>query len=404
MSEINNDPVVMEISAFSMIHHKLKFLASVIKDESGAGDTLVHISCHKKIDNTGKEASIIRFSTDHMIICETNPLYKYGGAILDKAVSVNVYDLFNMVNQCMDELISFWVDDEDPDNIELVVSSYHNDEADFDELEFRIAAKLYTDVIEITTDEVPVYKLQLSNVLTYTATKELNIENKCDAIQLCFTDGKLELYSEYNGVIAKLKMKETDNINYGENLIDIKIPFNIFNLMVSTGDVTKPIELHVYANNYFTLTTTDYAFHCKYEPVTVNKALFNDVGNTIFIIDPVQGLGSIDRINKINVRSPSSVITYDKVSDGIGDFVTVYPGKYSVNVRAFMATISDKSISFDGDLFADLFTNTGVDAIQINEISEGILYIGYENQYMYKALYYNHAEFQSYREKIIKQS
>jgi hypothetical protein len=88
--------------------------------------------------------------------------------------------------------------------------------------------------------------------------------------------------------------------------------------------------------------------------------------------------------------------------DGVADFVAKIDNRMTIYVRALLATISDQQIKFDGNIFRDLFTNNGVDAIGINRLADGRLYISYESATHYRTVIYDHEKFMEYRLESLK--
>lgn len=394
-----SDPIVMEVSAFSNIHQKLRYLATALRNQGEADTSLVYIECFTHTDETnGKDLSVIRFRSSLEMWCEINPVKKYGGSILGQNVAVNLYDLYNMVENCKDELISFWIDDE---TNELVVSSFYNETLDADELEIRLPIRDKDfPTSDFGTDSEPDFSVALSSMVTWSAVKELNVEKKADSISFIFDEGNLSLATDYHGTMVLIRHKELKNVDYGDKCRSFSIPFNIFHLMTSTGQV-KDIEIKVYPK-FVILDTDEYSFrYCFIDNVWLETSAFDIKTKPIFIISADDGMASIEKINQINSHAKSIEITYEKVQDGTADFGAEFEGRMKTFVRIGCATLSDTSVKFDGYLFKSLFTDTGVDAIAVTQGADGRLVMDYENSLLIKTVVYDHVKFMEYRKSDV---
>ena len=386
----------LEISSFSNIHLRLRYLSSVIRTQAESENTLISIESYKVTDETEKEKSVVRFGLDNQLWVEIYPLKKYGGQILDVNVSVNMYDLFNALDNCRDELITFWVD---ADTNELVVNSFYNEHLDADELEVRLPIHEEWSYLR-NTKEVPVdpdFVVKLSNITLYTAMKELNLENLTDRIYFEFEDGIISMHSSYQGIYTKVQMKEMMKLDHGSSAKSFSIPFNLFYLMASSGQVT---DLNMVVKNGFVwVTANEYTFVCPVVYGGVDLLSYDIESVPVFIIDSEQGFAAIEKICKINSTDIPTEITYEKVENGVADFKAVIGKRMTIYVRAVLATLTDDSIKFDGNIFKEMFSQNGVDAISINKIpgDENMLFVKYENGYMHKTVVYNHDRFFSFR-------
>ena len=394
-----SDPIVMEVSAFSNIHQKLRYLATALRNQDEADTSLVYIECFNRTDETtGKDMSVIRFRSSLEMWCEINPVKKYGGAILDRNVAVNLYDLYNMVENCKDELISFWIDDESD---ELVVTSFYNETLDADELEIRLPIREKDfGVSDFGTDSEPDFTVSLSSIVTWSAIKELNVEKKAELVNFVFDEGKLSLSTDYHGTMVRIRHKELKDVDFGDNARSFSIPFNIFNLMTSTGQV-KDIEIKVFPK-FVVLDTDEYSFRYWFnDNVWIDTSAFESKTKAVFIISSDDGMASIDKINQINSHAKSIEITYEKVQDGTADFSAEFDGRMKTFVRIGCATLSDTMVKFDGYVFKSLFTDTGVDAIAVTQADDGRLVMDYENSLLFKTVVYDHAKFMEYRKSDV---
>ena len=123
------DIKVMRVSAINNLPSRLTFLAKMLQSEHQANTEPLYIESYRIHDE-----NVIRLSTKNGIYTEINPYDKEEGEILPFSLSVNLYDFFNTVDQCVDELISLWIDEE---TNELVLNSFYSPTKELDELEVR---------------------------------------------------------------------------------------------------------------------------------------------------------------------------------------------------------------------------------------------------------------------------
>lgn len=385
------EPIVMEISSFTNIADKLNFIASGIRTKEEADNELVSIESYKVTDDTGKEKSVVRFSSSGESWFELNTIKKYGGDILPKSVSVNLYDLFTTIDNCREQAISFWIDFEVN---ELVVTSFYAPNFDADELEVRLPINsMWDGVINKNKPDInPLFNVKISPTVAFSLLKELNMQNKTEYINVVFNNGKVSFVVEQNGVMCRMRMKEHD-VLYFYGAYDVQIPFSLFYLMASTGNI-QGIDLSVYPQGLLWVTSEGYSFrYFMHDVPRVDTSLLDVTRKPIFVIEPEMAMSVIEKINKINNFNNTNEITYEYVDKGIADFYANTNGRMKVYSRAMLATLDETPIKFDGYLFKDMFTNTGVDAISVDLGENGNIMISYETSIMYKDVSYNHIKF-----------
>jgi hypothetical protein len=402
-------PIVMNVSIYSSISQKLGFLAQGIKNEKDAESHLVYIECYSEI-RTIKEkeqaVKVIRFSTNLNVWTEIYPYDKINGEILPKNVAVNLYDLYNIVDNCKDDLIAFWIDESNPENPELVIDSFYNDKEEYDELEVRLKIHeigfplrklIPADIVEET--KKPIFTLALSNISLYSIIHQLNTENKVDGVNIIVKNRKLCFQSNYNGFLTNLILKDyKDQIFFRD--FQVFIPFNIFNLMSATGQITD-IEFDIY-DDCVIVETDEYSFLYKTEKEVEPFEIVDAGYKEYVVVDPENILYPVQILNRINKPALISVAEIEKVDDKTGDVVIKYDGRYSASVRIKMAMLSDDKVLIDSDLLESIFTGTNVDAIKIKYFENKNLIIRFENLLMEKEMFYDHGTFMKYRESLIK--
>lgn len=392
------NPIMMVVSPFSNIANRLKHFASGLSDESSAECALIHMDCFsREID--GSELKVIRFTDDNGMWSEIHPHDKVSGAILERGVSVNMYDLYNAIENCPDELITFWIDEEDN---ELVLNSFYNEEKGIDELEIRFKIQGTGVTPTITECESKKITSITMNAITFhTIMSELNVENNLDGVNIIVENGKLKYQADYNGFISELSIKQTDDEVYDTD-VSIYIPMNIFQLMISTGHIYD-LVFNLYDNDVVMLSTDDYEFYYrlteKHEVYTFNE----DNNKRYFIIDAELLESTMKLINRLNKQSNISMLTIEKVSDGEADLTCGIDGRYTISVRTDLAMLSDEKIEIDSDIFQEMVSRTKVDAIQLMYSSPTKLYMQLENQLIIKKMFYDHEKFSIFRkQKLIE--
>lgn len=391
-SEIESTPTMMVVSPFSNIANRLKHFASGITDEGSASNALIHINCFtKNVDDSTLQ--VIRFTDDNGMWTEIHPHDKVKGTILDSGVSVNMYDLYNAVENCPDELITFWIDEEDN---ELVLNSFYNETKGFDELEVRFTIKGngVTDVITDSESEL-ITSITMNAITFHTIMSELNVEHSIDGVNIIVDNGKLKFQSDYNGFISELSIKQTDAEVYDTD-ISIYIPMNIFQLMISTGHVYD-LVFKIYNNDVVMLSTADYEFYYRIPEKRFVYTFDRDATKPYLIIDAELIESTIKLINRLNKPSQISMLTIEKVNDGEADLSCGIDGRYSISVRTDLAMLSDETIVVDSDIFQEMVSRTKTDAIALKYFSPTKLYMKLENQIMVKEMTYDHEKFSKFR-------
>lgn len=388
----NTEPTVMVISPYSSgITNKLTFMAKGLQSEHDADTEPVYIECYKKENGE----STIRISTETGIWCEFQPYDKDAGELLPTSVAVNLYDLFNTVDQCADEMISFWIDDE---SNELVLNSMYNPTKDIDELEVRfsiIEKGFARRSIEVKSTDTLITTIELNQMALMSILSELNVENSVDGVNMIIRDGKLKFQSVYAGLKSNLVIKEYANEVYPTD-VSAFIPFNIFNLMMSTGEY-KDIKFNIYVSNIVTVDTDEYKF--VYRGKEVREVFSSDASKyeDYFIIDAKLIDSTMKLINKLTQQVPVTNITFEKVTAGEADISAEFVNRFSISIRTDLAMLSDKKMTVDAQLFAEMMKRTGLDAIKVKVNADDGVYIGFENQMIIKQMEYDHSDFSKFR-------
>jgi len=410
MSEIVKveEPTVMEISGYCMLHQKLNYLTSELTTKAEADVKTVTIQSYKRpVDVKDKKTglmrreieSVVRFKTDSKAWFEVNTLKEYGGDILPFEVTVNLYDVFALVDQSKTEMVSFWIDEEVN---ELVMTSYYIPELDYDELEVRLPihnrCAVELDTIEQPTK--PNTTLKISPSAIFTTLREINIENQCEYLHFKFNDGMLYLMAEYHGVQSMVELKEQADFDYG-SATDFKLPFGVFFMMGSTGSLDD-LSIDLY-DEYVITSMEEYSFKVPRIPSELDldriMSILPKDHEPVFVVDPTTAFSSLEKLIKIS-SADYHEIEYNKVENGVADLVLVVPNRAVITNRMSMATIKDEKVKFDGELFMDLFNDNNVTGVALHSI-DGVYVIKYDTALLHKTMIYDHNAFIEYRKSQV---
>lgn len=388
-------PIIMAVSPYSNIANHLKYFASAIKDETDADKHYIYIDCYSK-NVDGGNLQVIRLSNDTGMWTELYPVDKVSGALLPESVAVNLFDLYNAVENCPDELLKFWIDEEDN---ELVLNSFLNEDKDIDELEIRFAIfkrgfptrMLSTEPLE---EQGKLGTITLNAIMTKMITDELNVENSVDGVNIVVRDGKLRFQASYYGFDSDLKVKQFEDEVY-PNDFTVFIPFPIFNQMVSTGHVYD-LKIEVYENGVITLNTDAYQFYYKADLTRPDIKLTTDGSERYLIIDAELIEGTMKLMNRLNKTSQITNMMIEYVNDGEADLSCQLDGRWLISIRTDLAMLSKETVEIDADIFQEMVSRTQVDAIQLNTIGDKIC-MKLENALIEKIMVYDHATFSAHR-------
>lgn len=386
MSELK----VMRISAINDLPQRLCFMAKGLQSEYQADNEQLYIECYRKEDE-----NVIRLSTSTGIWTEVNPYDKEEGDILPFSVSVNLYDFFNAVDHCIDELISLWIDEE---TNELVLNSFYNPDKELDELEVRFkigTSKFPFRPITVTPDAKLINTIELDAQSLVEIMTQLNYEKTADGVNIIVENKKLKFQNVYAGMKSTLILKTYEQNDYDTDC-SVYIPFNIFGLMLSTGQHT-PLIFNIYENNTVTLTACEYNFMhvdtTNTEIFTLDVSKFNDY----FVMDAKLLECNMKLLNKLTQQVPIVNVKFEKVDACVADIICEYPNRYTVAMRTDLAMLSDKEMNIDARILSEMIRHTNVDAIRVKIDDFDGVYIGYENAIVKKQTVYDHSEFSKYR-------
>lgn len=384
---MDKKPSIMFISKLSGVQERLNFLAQGLVDEKSAETDKVYIECFKA--GSKSPTNTVLFSSDLGISSDVTTVDSLNGAILEKSIAVNMFDLFNIVSVC-DEIISLYIDSE---SNELVIGSYYNKDNDFDELEVRlpILAEGFVRKHHIPKDSEKILAaVTLDNIIMYSMIKELDIQNRSEGIVFDFKNGSFSLESSIPGLDVRYFIKSQEAIKYPNDFSRF-IPMSLFKLIVGSGEM-QGVTFNFYAD-YVYVDTSDYDFCYMYtkEPIIIQESSENAEDG--FVIDVEQFQFHLKLLNQLHASSPDGGVVFERVQDGEADISAEYPGRYNATSRARLAMLTEKPIRFNGALFFDLFDKSGLDAIAIKILPNGTIYNSIENYLIRKEMFYRHEEY-----------
>lgn len=389
---------MMIVSPYSNIANRLKHFASGLLDESSADTALIHINCFSRTID-GSELKFIRFTDDNGMWSEIHPYDKVSGKLLERGISVNMYDLYNTIENCLDELITFWIDEDDN---ELVLNSFYNKDKSVAEIESRFKIQ-GNGIVPVLTECEPkkIASVTINAIAYNTIMSELNTEHSIDGINIIIENGKLKYQANYNGFLTELVIKQNDTEVYDTDM-SMYIPINIFQLMISTGYIYD-LVFNLYDNDVVMLSTSDYEFYYKLPEIRALQTFNFDDAKEYFIIDAELIEFTMKLINRLNKQSKISMLTIEKVNQGEADLTCKIEDRYSISIRTDLAMISDKTIEIDSDIFQAMVNKTRVDALKLMYLSPTKLCMEFENQLIVKKMIYDHEKFSAFRnQKLIE--
>jgi len=395
-------PVIMDISAYSNISQKLNFLAQGLKDLKDAETQLVYIECYTKIDKKDDEETsinIIRFSTDLSIWTEIHPLNKHTTPILEKPIAVNLFDLFNVVQNCISDdtaFISFKIDETDSN---LVVSGFYNELREYNELE--VSLKIHKigfprREFKSSKDDGVVTVFELDHLSLYNILR-MNAEHKTEGVNIVIKNKKISFQTNYNGLQTSLIVKSYKDQLFFKD-INVFIPFYFLNLMVGTGDI-KNVKFYIYDGSVV-VEAGGYNFIYNIEKEVEAYDISEDGLEDFCVVDPKNAEAVITLLNRVNKPSPVSVSTISKLEDKIAEIQTGIDDRYKISVLMECIMQSENPIIIDSDIFQWMVSNTQVDGIKIQRYANtNDMYISYENELFIKKIKYSHDIFIGFRER-----
>lgn len=393
-----NPPKMLIISPFtSNISNKMRLIASSIVDAADGDKKLLYIECYtKNVD--GQTIKMVRLSDDYGTWCEFSPHDKIDGDILETSVAVNLYDFYNATDNCFSEIITIWIDEE---SNELVFNSFYNPRIDMDELEIRfaIAKKGFPlRTLNENPDLAVLNSFSLDAMTSSQIMKELNVEKATDGVSVIVRDGRISFQSDYNGFITRLYIKSMSEQLFTSDL-DIFIPFNVFQMMISTGHIYA-LQFSIYEGNILILKTEEYGFRYVYSSKTATPVSDDYLkgATDYFVIESDIADSSFGLINRLNKSGNVTNLLIEKVDEYSADITCNIKDRMSISVRTDLAMLSDISVTVDSDIFERMICKTGTDAVRVKLIEPSTVYVRVENQQTIRDMIYDHSRFSIFRE------
>lgn len=393
-----NPPKMLIVSPFtSNIANKMRLLASSIVDAADGDKKLLYIECYTKLVD-GQTIKMVRLSDDYGTWCEFSPHDKIDGDILETSVAVNLYDFYNATDNCFSEIVTIWIDSE---SNELVFNSFYNPRIDMDELEIRFKIFNMGFPLRKLTDDTGravINSFSLDAMTSSQIMKELNVEKATDGVSVIVRDGRISFQSDYNGFITRLYIKSMAEQIFIDDL-DIFIPFNVFQMMISTGHIYA-LQFSIYDGNILVLKTEEYGFRYVYSDKTATPVSddYLNKASDYFVIESDIADSSFGLINRLNKSGNVTNLLIEKVDEYSADITCNIKDRMSISVRTDLAMLSDTPVTVDSDIFERMICKTGTDAVRVKLIDPSTIYVRVETQQTIRDMIYDHNRFSIFRE------
>ncbi len=379
----------MYVSKINLIADRLNFLGQSIATEDEANDAKIYIKCNKA-DKRLEIPNKIRFYIDAGIYAEVTTVDKYNGYVLDKEICVNLYDLYNIVNNC-DDVISFEIDE---DTNTLVISSFYNETTEYDELEM----KLPYEEREFPINRSNIFGQKLTEIILdakscYSILKELSIGNN-EGFNIICRDKSFFMES-YNPESPFLKTRMSLKDKQTIDSVDFKtyVPFSLFKLIAGSGELDG-LNIEIFEEG-ISVNTDSYKFaHRTTRHLDTISETSNEYERAL-IVDIDAFYHNLRILNAVNLPNDNDTISIVKVDDTTADLTIKHTTRYEGSTRMKMAIFTDKPVSFSGNLFYQIFERLGIDAISLHTSTteENKLHSSIENFMIKKEFFYDHEQY-----------
>lgn len=379
---------IVVINKLSMVCERLSFLSQTLETEDQAKLEKLYIHC-KKSDKKIEEPNKITFYINNGMSCSISTLDKYDGYVFDKNISLNLYNFYNIINNC-DDNITLYLDEE---SRELVIGSYYNMAVDYEEMEVRIPYEEESFTIP-PCDESELGSINLDALSVTSIIRELHMNGINDGFYVTYKNNKLFFYVKKPGLDIKLNIKEFESQKNISTEFCRYIPFNIF-LLISGADIYNGVTFNIFSN-HMKVNTKNYDFNIQSEDVDINIFNTEDLTPNDFMVVETEVLfHNLRIINAINVAKESDEILIEKQSEGTLE-LSLKGNSFSISNILQAASLSDKKIKISASLFLEVLDKCGIDAISIKEFTlndKQYVYSRLENFIYVKEIYYNNEEY-----------
>jgi hypothetical protein len=403
-----SNPLIL--NSFANISQKASYIAQIIKNEQDAENIQCYLHC-EFIDNK----HTVRIGTIGDIHVWTYlPIYdRKSGPPLAKTISVNLYDFQSILETCRDDVIAITLDEYEG-GVDLVISSYYNDDNEWYELVVKQHAE-YVDVvpsIEINTPKQA--ECFISSLASYTISNYFNaLQLDKIMVDLQISDLSVKTKSVFDMKISGTSYFENGNESMSLSLmpkdsvmhmclkdkISFDLPISLFILMTSTGQITD-VGVSILEDGSAYCKTSDYGFHypnseSNRNPISIQEASFDGI-----IMHSNIAKVTLNTLSSINKASSNQIMKIEKKSDATADVSVENGDRLWVCVRAMCATFNDNI--FETSLMAvnRIFTISNCDALKVKHNNEGISTIFYETGWC-KIQSRFHKDFGSTKKEII---
>ena len=357
---------LMIFSAHGKVFEKLEFLASGIFSKEDAESALVMLEPSKTLNE-----AYLTLYTQNGVSCKIYPFNKQDSDVISRTVCVKLADLSNIVSQCRTgDFVTFKID-ETTDR--LMVSSFHNDDSDLDELE--ISMKIYESFTKSPTSVTgtnPVISLDYINYVSM--MKGFTLDSGAGNVTLSIINKKLTATVKSPKLFVDVLLKQMQKEVFDFDDISVTIPLTSLHMIGSCGHIGN-ITLTLTESGVF-FSNDDYTFFVKSiqsDVTTFDENEFSDYG----VVSSESLLTSVSLLNRLNIANESPYMYFEKV-DATSVDVTIETESMHTSIYLFMAVLADVKIKFDRFLIERLVTDIKTDALRI-KVNGDKIFIKFED-------------------------
>lgn len=368
----------MQISKYAIIN-KIQLLAATIYDEDAAKEQKVKL-----------HASFSALELTSEFIAKTSvPKIDPEEYIPD--VTVNLYQLFNLVDVC-DELIDIAVEGD-----ELVLSSFYNQELSVFEMVTKIPVVDDFNTTPDLGDHIETITFNQMNLGTI--KNEFHNYRSEGGFYIVSKDGNLKFYFSENGIASELIITEFQEYVM-ENDFTKFVSFRVLEILLGAGGGLEGHKVDIYANGIglkddgleiIAIDTCDDQFEI---PALKGK----DSLEPLFVFDTEKFVSILDLSKRINKTTPDAKFTLVSVpSKGdeedtisvISETEGAMPIKSEVGMGVTEAI--DATINIEPSIVFNILKATGVKYITLyRDTATNTLALDYKNAVLEKKLSYDH--------------
>lgn len=368
----------MQISKYAIIN-KIQLLAATIYDEDAAKEQRVKLhTSFSSLDMTSEfiaKTSVPKLDPEEYI----------------PDVTVNLYQLFNLVDVC-DELIDIAVEGD-----ELVVSSFFNQELSVFEMVTKIPI---VDEFEATPDMGDHIETITFNQLNLgTIKNEFHNYKSEGGFYMVSANGNLKFYFSENGIESELIITEFQEYVMESDFTKF-VSFRILELLLGAGGGLEGHKVDIYTNG---IGLKDgnleiIAIDTHTSEFQIPNLKGKDSLEKLFVFETDKFLSILDLSKRINKTTPAATFTLTSVpsTDGEEDTISVISengGAMPIKSEVGMGVVEaiSATIDIEPSIIFNILKATGVKYITLyRDSTNNKLALDYKNAVLEKKLSYDH--------------